>query len=356
VIINTLPRKSISLVKKLVKQCQKPTQAKFVKKALNKPLRVAVIGTGKAAKYHLHVLSNIDGVDVACIVNRGRSDPNPLMEQYSIAESYTDINQAIDNWKIDAAIVAVTPGSTFEVSKALIDNNISCLIEKPLGVTIQEATALKLLASQKECILAVGYNRRFYSSVLAAYDYTQAIGRPYSIHIEAPEDIVKQLRNKNTEDVKNRLISSTTHAIDLFTLFAGEHEDVSGIEYAKYYDGIQADFMSFIRFQNIGTGSFISHWRSPGDWTVSLYGDNYKLIIDLFKNKLLRYQGKNKELVDTSNGFDGLFKPGVYLQNYNFLTCIINQKQPEPVLASINDAFQSLKLANDIITTSWGRP
>jgi predicted dehydrogenase len=146
---------------------------RFEPRRLVGSVRVAMIGTGKAARYHLEVLEKIRGVRVTCIVNRGGSDPSLLMEQYAIPTCYVGVEKALANRDFDAAVVAVTPSSTFAVSKTLLENDIHCLIEKPLGTTVEEASALSGAAIHSNATSAVGFNRRFYSSVIEAAEYVE---------------------------------------------------------------------------------------------------------------------------------------------------------------------------------------
>ena len=146
------------------------------------------------------------------------------------------------------------------------------------------------------------------------------------------------------------MIRNTSHAIDLFTYFLGQHKDVQSINNLKYYDGKQSDFMNFIRFMNGSTGSFISHWRSSGGWTVDIFGDNYKLSIDLIANQIFQYSGRRKVHIKSRSEYDEKFKAGVYLQNYDFLDCVLKNKK-SLISASTDQAFKTMNLTNDIINS-----
>jgi predicted dehydrogenase len=320
-----------------------------------RPLRLAMIGSGKAARFHLEALRRIDDVQVTCIVNCGRSDPRPLMARYRIGHHFSSLRRALDEARFDAAIVAVTATETREVTATLLDSGISCLVEKPLGVTLDEARDLRDRAESASCATSVAYNRRFYSSILAAQEFARALGRPYSIHVEASEPVFELRERLGDEALRHRLVQNTTHAIDMFTLFGGPVVGVSPSGYRKLVDGIPADFMCFLRFRDGGTGSFLSHWCSPGENEVRLYGNGYKLDINLKRNTLKARVGNRTEKI-TEGDLDVLCKAGVYLQDLHFLRRVagvsLGGAHSSP-LASFEDGFRSLDLSLEILTRSY---
>ena len=323
--------------------------SKYCKK-LSRKVTVAMIGSGKAAKYHLRVLGNIENVDVCCIVNRGSNKPESLMKSYGIKKYYNSLDLAISDSNFEAAIVCVSPSSTFSVSKTLMNRGICCLIEKPLGLNIKEAEKLNKYSNQSKLVNVVGYNRRFFSSVLTANKIINEFGLPYSIHIDCFEDIISLFNKYESSDIKKRFITNTTHGIDMLTLFGGEHVDVTGPRFSKFYNDIKSDFINIISFKSGQTGTLLSHWRSPSHWSLSLFGDDYRINIDLSNNDIEFYYRGFKQSVETfSNIYDKLFKAGVYLQDYYFLCSVIEGQINHEQLATTNQSLSNLILASDIL-------
>jgi predicted dehydrogenase len=308
-----------------------------------------MIGTGKAARYHLEVLEQIRGANVSCIVNRGGSDPSSLTERYRIPRCHVGIEKALAEGGFEAAIVAVTASSTFAVAKALLESKIPCLIEKPLGISVEEADALRACAARANITSAVAFNRRCYSSVLRAAKYVEALGHPYAIHVNSPERLAK-IRNSEEPAVlaRNRIVTNTCHSIDLFTVFAGDHEAVMSSGQVKYFDGMRVDYTGLINFRKGQLGMFSSHWSSPGDRVVTLYGRDYRLEINLSKNRLLAAHGKNVQTFRPS-GTDRAFKAGVYLQDARFLAAALAGVPVGAPLATLEEAFETQRLAHALM-------
>ena len=321
----------------------------FNPRALETPIRVAVVGLGKAGQYHLDVLEQIGGVEVTCLVHRGGSDASVLMERYGISMCHVGIEAALSARDFDAAIIAVSWDSVSEVATAFLEAGIHCLIEKPLGVTVQAAEDLRDCAARSRVTSAVGYNRRCYSAVLEAARYVDALGAPYSIHVDSPERLSKIRKSgESSEASRVRIVTNTCHAIDLFTVFAGEHERVLTTGVTHFFEDIPIDYSALIRFRKQQTGQFSSHWSSPGDRVVTLYGRDYKLAIDMVRNLLKVTIGKKDRIIRPSR-VDKIFKSGVYLQDFEFLTAASKGVPVAAPLASLEDACHTQRLACDLL-------
>jgi UDP-N-acetylglucosamine 3-dehydrogenase len=324
----------------------------FKPRALKGPIRVAVVGTGKAGQYHLDVLENIPGVELSCLVHRGTSDPSALMKRYGIKTCHVGIEKALAARDFDAAIIAVSVDSICEVAIQFLEAGVHCLIEKPLGFTVEGAAELRDCALRAQVTSAVGYNRRCYSAVLEAVRYVDAFGAPYSIDVNSPERLAKlQDSGEPLDETGQRIVTNTCHAIDLFTVFAGEHQSVVSAGTTHTLGDVPIDYSALIRFRKGQTGQFSSHWSSPGDRVVTLYGRGYKLSIDTVRNQLTVMRGKKVKKIGSSR-LDLTFKAGVYLQDALFLEAALAGVPVSAPLASVEDAFETQRLACSLLAAS----
>jgi predicted dehydrogenase len=318
----------------------------FEERRLERELRVGVFGTGKAGRYHLEALSRIGGAKLVCLVNRGRTDPAPLLGRYGVPEAFASVEEAIGSCSLDAAIVAVSSVATAGVAARLMENRIACLIEKPLAVRLEDAAHLRDLAAKDPLPHAVGYNRRWFGCVRSAHDWVRALGSPYSIHVEASEEALALARGAKG-GLEDRLLLNTTHFLDLFTLFGGAFESVGGLDRRKTLAGQPVDFVNLIRFRGGCSGSFVAHWRSPGARTATLYGPDYRIDIDLESRRSLLRAGK-KLLRSGGSDEDLLFKPGVYLQDFHFLDAVARRAPLAPPSATIEEGYETARLGHAI--------
>jgi len=276
------------------------------------------------------------------------------MRRHGIPVCHIGIENALSARDFDAAIIAVTRTSICEVATAFLDAGVHSLIEKPLGETVDDAAALRDCAARSQATSAVGFNRRCYSAVLEAARHVDALGAPYAIHVESPERLDRiQKSGESPDETRLRIVTNTCHAIDLFTVFAGEHDAVVSAGTTRTSGDVPVDYSALIRFRKGQTGQFSSHWSSPGDRVVTLYGRGYKLAIDLVRNKLMVMRGKKVKKIGPSR-VDQIFKAGVYLQDSEFLAAALAGVPVSAPLASVEEAFQTQRLACDLLDASAG--
>lgn len=326
---------------------------RFEPGVLPHPVKVGMIGAGKAARYHMHALRSIQGVDVAFIANRSSRRAADLAQQYEITHVYNDLEEALERQEVDAVFVAVSVEATFSVAQRILERRIPCLIEKPLGLTYAEAQALAKLVDQQSFPSCVGFNRRMLSCIQKAQEVVGQLPELYAIHVEVPEAIDRfyQQGKHSVERLQNWLILNSIHYIDLLTLFGGLSETVKGMR-AKVPSERSAreDYMCLIAFKNGMVGSYLGHWHSPGAMKLELFGRGYRITI-LPERNMIEASGRAHTLLQgfTPTLYDRLFKPGVYLQNFKFLEAVAGRRAVEAPLARLEHSLWSMKLAEAIL-------
>ena len=109
------------------------------KKPSTSRLRTAVIGAGRMGQFHLKHLSKHSAEILSGIVDTSAARRDSLAKTYNTT-AFLDPSALIG--QIDAAIIA-TPTSTHRsIGGPLLSAGISCLIEKPLASTLEDAEAL----------------------------------------------------------------------------------------------------------------------------------------------------------------------------------------------------------------------
>lgn len=126
---------------------------------LNK-LRIALIGLGDIAKKaYLPIVANHTQV-APILCTRNTTTLKELASQYHIDETYSSVDELINN-KPDAAMVHSTTKSHFSIVSKLIEAGIPVFVDKPLSYSLQEVESLLQKATQKKVSIYLGFNRRF---------------------------------------------------------------------------------------------------------------------------------------------------------------------------------------------------
>ncbi|AUC15353.1 oxidoreductase [Tenacibaculum sp. SZ-18] len=130
-------------------------------------LKAGVLGAGHLGKIHLRLLQESEKYQLV-----GFYDPNEENAQKVAAEFGYHLFDSVDSL-IDAVDVVdiVTPTlSHFECAKKAIEKGRHIFIEKPITNTLQEAEAIKTLASQNHVRGQVGHVERFNPAFKAVKD------------------------------------------------------------------------------------------------------------------------------------------------------------------------------------------
>lgn len=128
------------------------------------PLSIAIIGLGNQGKEHLDAcLRNPHLVKLAAIIDP-RYDSLNLPIQLPDGCKMFRKTQEVPPGLIQAAIVATPPSSYKELLPALMEQSIHLLIEKPLGMNLDEAAQLLDTAIRNHVVLMPSVQRRFHES------------------------------------------------------------------------------------------------------------------------------------------------------------------------------------------------
>lgn len=321
-----------------------------VRSTAGKTVRVVFIGAGRIAWEHLKTLAAMKGVEVVGICNRGRGDLRPISRAFRVPRTSTDWLSLVEELKPDAAFVLVDPFSTYEVAEILLRRGIHCLIEKPPGVSIEEAEAMAEVAEQSGCINMVGLNRRYYSSIRGALDLVQRHSKLVAFHMEHPERIhllVTQDPGRYQERHLQRwLFIDGIHHIDLMRRIGGDVVEVRGSRKA-FSGGVGESFSLALTFKNGITGTYASHWRSPAVERLVLFGEGVQVVLEPYSQGRVLYPNGIVHPLPVAQE-DVLFKPGFYQQNLAFLRAVATGGAVQQPGVNLHEALQSMRLVETI--------
>lgn len=125
-------------------------------------IRVAVIGTGWwASDVHIPALLEQQQADLVALCDTNAERLRATAARYGVSIPYTDLRTMLAEQSLDAAVVASSNASHYEVSGTCLEHGLHVLVEKPLTLRAQEAKELLELAATKERQLIVGYSFNF---------------------------------------------------------------------------------------------------------------------------------------------------------------------------------------------------
>jgi myo-inositol 2-dehydrogenase/D-chiro-inositol 1-dehydrogenase len=117
-------------------------------------LRLLVVGAGRMGQVHLRAALASDRVRPVAVVD-------PLVGELGDLRTFGDLDDALAWGQFDAALVAAPSDLHRPLTERLLNAAIPALCEKPLGLTVDDASALAEVSERTGVALRVGYWRRF---------------------------------------------------------------------------------------------------------------------------------------------------------------------------------------------------
>ncbi len=124
--------------------------------------KIAVVGVGGWGKNHARALSEMEALSAVCDVDANKA--KTFADKYDV-NSYTSIDEMLNNEKLDGAIVSTPTSTHFAVAKQIMEQRINVLVEKPMAPSFAECDQMRTLAKRNNVLLTTGYIERFNPAV-----------------------------------------------------------------------------------------------------------------------------------------------------------------------------------------------
>lgn len=121
-------------------------------------LRAGVIGVGYLGSFHAQKYQQIDGVELVAIADDNSDRLSEVCQRLEVP-GVLEYSELLD--KVDLVSIVVPPSKHYEIGAFFLDNNVHCLIEKPLAEHVLHAQHLIEIAKKNNLILQVGHLERF---------------------------------------------------------------------------------------------------------------------------------------------------------------------------------------------------
>jgi predicted dehydrogenase len=125
------------------------------------PLKAAVVGVGYFGAFHAEKYAAHDGAELVSVVDIEPTRAKRVAETHGIA-AFTDYREIID--AVDVVSVVTPAMDHHEVAQAFLANGVHVLVEKPITLTVADASNLVRIAAERDLVLQVGHQERFFTS------------------------------------------------------------------------------------------------------------------------------------------------------------------------------------------------
>ena len=248
-------------------------------------LKTAVIGCGKAADLHAQALANLKESDFRAVCSRSQTKAENFGRKYGV-KSYSNLEQMIENEKLDAVIVCTPHPFHFEPTVRASRLGVNVLVEKPLASSLQDCDAMIKAARNANIKLGTVSQRRFYppcQRIRRAIDDGK-IGKPVlaTVYMLGWRDKKYYESDpwRGTWDAEGGgvLVNQAPHQLDLLQWYMGPIDELFGCwgNLNHPYIEVEDTAVAVIRFKNGGIGSIlVSNSQNPALFgKVMIHGDN----------------------------------------------------------------------------------
>lgn len=223
-------------------------------------LRVVVVGLGVMGSHHLRVLSSLEDVEVAAVV-----DPDPVRRAraertHPRLRTHERLEQALDAHELDVACAAVPVDQLVPTAIAALGGGLHVLVEKPTAPLEEDAHALIAEAAQRGRLLGVGHVERFNPAVVELKRRLEAgaIGRVHQMHARRLSPF------PNRDSMLGVALDLATHDIDVMRFISGSEVKRVFAETSQHYHEAAEDLLcATLRFDDDATGLLEVNWITP---------------------------------------------------------------------------------------------
>jgi len=151
----------------------------------NKKLGIAVLGSGKAGKYHLYWYSKNKNCKIIGVYNRTKDNAASSVKRYD-TKYFSDWKELVSNDDVD--IVSICTPSNLHYGQALfsLKNNKHVLCEKPMAPTPDKCLEMIEESKKRKKTLSIMFNMRFHPVILGVNKVIDSIGDIFHIYINFP--------------------------------------------------------------------------------------------------------------------------------------------------------------------------
>lgn len=121
--------------------------------------RIAVAGLGKIGLFHLSILRNIPGVELAGLVDAVPAAQKTVRGMGVNVPFFLSVDDLLSKEKVDGIFACVPPAFNVSIAEACIPKGVSLFIEKPMAADLEGAKKMMALLSARNSppANAVGY-------------------------------------------------------------------------------------------------------------------------------------------------------------------------------------------------------
>lgn len=309
-------------------------------------MRYALIGCGRISSNHIVAAQN-NKLEIAALCDIEPSCAMDKKLKFRLGETvrqYTDYRQMIENEKPELVAICTESGKHADIALYCIAQGCSCIIEKPIALSIADADAIIAASKKYNVKVCACHQNRFNRSIQKIHEAVEMnrFGRMFygTAHIRWARDYEYYNRAKwrgTWEQDGGALMNQCIHDIDLLRwLMGGEIDEVVGITDRLKHDYIETEDLgiALIKFKNGSYGII--------EGTTDIYPNNLEETLYLFGEKgTVKAGGEAVNLIEEWRFSDYLDEPDVIIKEFSDLPPNVYGFGHTKIYADVVDAIMN---------------
>jgi predicted dehydrogenase len=321
----------------------------LVYKSPEREITVGIVGSGYMAREYCKVIRNHPAFRLVGITSRTEDNSQILSNEFGLAFLPKSTSELSEIAKPDLIVVAVSESATTKVVKNLMESSAVLLVEKPFGLSVQEAEQLCGWTSGRKKPTYVALNRRFYDSTMQLVSgLNQSVGKRF-ILLQDQHDTVAATRNGFDEPtVENWMFANAIHTVDLIRHIARGEALIERITRTPLGDNSFVLDAS-LTFASGDQARYVSIWNAPGPWVLNVYTETNRWLMAPLEELDLQTGDSRKTSPIVRPSDQDELKPGLW----NIFEELQKHWSGEkPALPTPESSLESMELVAKIYQTS----
>lgn len=289
----------------------------------SKLLKIGVLGCGQISQAaHFEACNRAHNAELYAICDVAGDLLEKMACKHNVSVTYNNYDKMLDDPQIDAVIIGIADQFHVSCAKQAITAGKHVLVEKPLGVTVQECEELREMSEKAGLIVQVGNMKRFDQGVCFARDFIQnEIGEllvikawycdstyRYTVTDNVQPIIIQSANakrpsgNPKSDKQKYYMLTHGSHLVDTARFLGGEIKSVLA-QLVKKYDAYS--WQIAVEFANGSIGNLDLTVAVRMDWHEGfhVYGEYGSVLGKTYNPWLFKSSD-----VEVFSNKDGLYK------------------------------------------------
>lgn len=310
------------------------------------PLRIAQVGAGEWSRFahgpSLHRLAACGDVSLEAICDLQIDRARSYQQQFGFRTASTSILDTIAEVRPDAVVCTVHPSATAELVHSLLPLQVPLFIEKPPGISLQEARSLAIASRDHSALATVAFNRRAIPSVLQL--------KAWAMEHPVRSARVEMLRTDRLEP--EFAIHTGIHALDAIRFLIGDPESIH-VTPIPHSGSAACDYMVRLSFESsvvVELSLMLHSGMRRETYTLSSNGATVEAILGSAYSSVLCNPGlrfwSSESIVRWESITNDPLIDGGFMGQYEAFFCSIRQNTAPA--CSLIDAARSMQLAEAV--------